>query len=382
LHDKSIFINRIFESIFAEVWPTPNKRIIVASVYRPNVNHPTLSSSEQFSQFSEYLLNILSDFSASNTQVILFGDFNLDALKYNINNQVTEYIDLLFSFGYLQIVMKPTRCTTHSATLIDHIVTNSKSDVFDTVLLTSEISDHFPVIHFSKSKSKSTLNTTSHYRDFSSHNLKLFSDSFRNINWNFLSTFEETQDCYDSFSETFSSLYDLYFPLTSKKMNKNHHSFNPWMTKGLLVSRCHKIFLFSQSVKFPFEPNISNFKNFRNLYSKTLKASKKLYFQSELFKHQSDSKKTWEILRKAINNKSKKDNSIQNIISDGIYIDDPALMADKFNTFFSNVAQNKVDEIAPLTLFHLLYLFRRMPLLSAFPLILLLVLKFLILLNS
>ena len=92
LHEKCIFIDRIFESLFIEVWIHKNKKIIIGNIYRPSVNHPTLSSSEQFTQFIELLTNLLSDFSDINTQVILFGDFNLDALKYNIINQVTEYI--------------------------------------------------------------------------------------------------------------------------------------------------------------------------------------------------------------------------------------------------------------------------------------------------
>ena len=92
LHEKCIFIDGIFESLFIEVWIHKNKKIIIGNIYRPSVNHPTLSSSEQFTQFIELLTNLLSDFSDINTQVILFGDFNLDALKYNIINQVTEYI--------------------------------------------------------------------------------------------------------------------------------------------------------------------------------------------------------------------------------------------------------------------------------------------------
>ena len=89
-------------------------------VYLNLFNHPTLSSSEQFLQFLELLSNLLSSLSDSNSQVFLFGDFNLDALNYNIIGQVTEYIDLLFSHGLLQINLKPTRCTMHSATLIEY----------------------------------------------------------------------------------------------------------------------------------------------------------------------------------------------------------------------------------------------------------------------
>ena len=50
LNDKSIFVDRVFESVFAEVWLKKNKKIIVGNIYRPSVNHPTLSSSEQFLQ--------------------------------------------------------------------------------------------------------------------------------------------------------------------------------------------------------------------------------------------------------------------------------------------------------------------------------------------
>ena len=66
LSDKSIFFDRIFESLFIEVWIHKNKKIIIGNIYRPSVNHPTLSSSEQFVQFIELLTNLLSDFSDIN----------------------------------------------------------------------------------------------------------------------------------------------------------------------------------------------------------------------------------------------------------------------------------------------------------------------------
>ena len=213
LRDKSIFIDRIFESLFIEVWIHKNKKIIIGNIYRPSVNHPTLSSSEQFVQFIELLTNLLSDFSDINTQVILFGDFNLDALKYNIITQVTEYIDLLFSYGFLQLIMKPTRCTSHSATLIDHVVSNSKADFFESIILTTKISDHFPVIYFCKDDLPPAVSNIVKYRDFSDENLKFFLASLRSINWDILSSYDSTQDTYDCFSETFFTLYNLHFPL-------------------------------------------------------------------------------------------------------------------------------------------------------------------------
>ena len=186
LHEKSIFEDRIFEFIFAEVWIKNNKKIIVGNIYRPSVNHPTLTSSEQYQQFMELLTNLLSSFSELNQQIFLFCDFNLDALKYNIIGNVTEYIDMLFSYGFLQIVMKSTRCTQHSASLIDHILTNSKSDIFQTAILTTKILDHFPLIFMLKDNVKYNNNKIIKYRDFSKSNVQKFSASLRSINWDFV----------------------------------------------------------------------------------------------------------------------------------------------------------------------------------------------------
>ena len=100
-------------------------------------------------------------------------------------------------------------------------------------------------------------------------------------------------------------------PFTIKKINKNVHGFHPWMTKGLLISRCKKISLCKSSIKHPSANIISIYKNYRNLYAKIIRASKKLFYEQQLAKYQSDCKKTWQILRKAINNSNKSVNSIK-----------------------------------------------------------------------
>ncbi len=85
-----------------------------------------------------------------------------------------------------------------------------------------------------------------------------------------LSTYEDTQDMYDYFSETFLALFILYFPLLSKKLNKNTHPLNPWMTKGLLISRKQKKILCTQYNKSPSALNKNRFKLYRNLYAKLI----------------------------------------------------------------------------------------------------------------
>ena len=52
---------------------------------------------------------------------------------------------MLFSHGLLPIVTKPTRITSHTATLIDHIYTNSSISHITPGIATTDISDHLPV---------------------------------------------------------------------------------------------------------------------------------------------------------------------------------------------------------------------------------------------
>ena len=89
--------------------------------------------------------NNLLDSLCNVPNLILLGDLNLDALLYHENPGVQTYIDSLFSYGLLQLVCKPTRCNDNSATLIDHALTNVKSPIYSISILTSRISDHFPV---------------------------------------------------------------------------------------------------------------------------------------------------------------------------------------------------------------------------------------------
>jgi hypothetical protein len=75
--------------------------------------------------------------------------------------------------------------------------------------------------------------------------------------------------------------------------------------------------------------------------------AKKLSFQSQLTKHQADSKKTWEILRKIVNNKKRKENSISSVLSEGETLFEPGLISNKFNDFFSEVASSILNEMHP-----------------------------------
>ena len=69
----SIFHDRILESIFIDV-TFNNKKITIGSLYRPGTQHPSLSSSEQFTQFCELFSAIADSANNSHNPTYIFGD--------------------------------------------------------------------------------------------------------------------------------------------------------------------------------------------------------------------------------------------------------------------------------------------------------------------
>jgi hypothetical protein len=269
--------------------------------------------------------------------VYAFGDFNLDALQYSSNQNVKEYIDMLFSYGLLQIVVKPTRVTNNSATLIDHLLTNSKNKKLETVILISKLSDHFPIIYIEQNSPKDNADEFFEARNFSNQNINCFQEILAQTDWNSVLSADGTQDAYNNFASIFFGLYDIHFPTQRIKFNKNCHRLEKWMSAGILTSRREKMRLCKLSLMDPTPANLSCFKRFRNLYNRVIRAAKKQYFETELKNNQSNLKKSWQLLKTAINKNYNKGSHISKLVSNGTVVEDPREMATLFNDFFTSM---------------------------------------------
>ena len=118
---SSVFYIRIYESISIEIdCKKLKKKTKIISAYRPGSAHPSLGHDDQINQFFEILSNELDVLDDCPTYI--FGDLNLDLIKFDKCQHVNSYIALLFLHGFIQTITLPTRCTNSSATLIDHCV--------------------------------------------------------------------------------------------------------------------------------------------------------------------------------------------------------------------------------------------------------------------
>ncbi len=117
--------------------------------------------------------------------------------------------------------------------------------------------------------------------------------------------------------------------------------------KVLSTTSWFHIRLCNSSINFPSHHNKEKFKSFRNAYNKVIRAAKKLFYENELLKHQSNLKKTWQTIKSAINKKTNKSSSISSLRVNYSYIMDSRVMADHFNEFFTSMPAKIVSEIKP-----------------------------------
>ena len=89
-----------------------------------------------------YLNKLLENISNKQKTIFLLGDFNVNLLNYNEHNQTNEFLDSVASNSFIPLILQPTRITSHSNTLIDHIFSNVIEPDITSGNLTVTISDH------------------------------------------------------------------------------------------------------------------------------------------------------------------------------------------------------------------------------------------------
>jgi len=344
---KSVFIEKLYESLFITLTLKTGKKITIGTIYRPNTKYSTLTATEQFTQFNDTLLNTLALID-SNHETHIVGDFNLDVLKYGSQDQVTTYIDSLFTSGFLQTVTLPTRCTPHSATLIDHIITNTTQPSYTNYIITQQISDHFPFITLTNSTHQKLKKTTHTFSDFSELNINSFKENLSNLSWNETLNENCPNIAYNIFLDQFTTLHNLHFTPKTVKFNPNFHKYEKWMTKGLLISRMQKNKLSAMYSKHPTPHNHITYTTYRNTYNTTLRACKKLHFTMALANNSHNLRKTWSILNEALN-KTKQHSPIHSLFTNNTLITDPLTIANAFNLYFTTIAEQTADTIHPVT---------------------------------
>ena len=92
----------------------------------------------------KYLNKLSENASKEQKCILLLGDFNVNLLNYNDNNQTNEFLDSLASNSLIPFILQPTRISSYSNILIENIFSSVIDPDITSGDLTATISDHLP----------------------------------------------------------------------------------------------------------------------------------------------------------------------------------------------------------------------------------------------
>lgn len=151
------------ECMWVEVKHSKSSALLVGYVYRNPAERQC---------WRDDFESMMDKVNACGSNILLLGDFNID-----LNKPQLAWANTTSLFGLHQLVQDPTRVTSTSTTLIDHIYTNHASMVSRVSVSKESFSDHYPVFctwSFKLPKRPPKGHTTIKYRSFKNFNQSEF----------------------------------------------------------------------------------------------------------------------------------------------------------------------------------------------------------------
>ena len=126
------------------------------------------------------------------------------------------------SLGLSQLVSEPTRVTKDSATLIDHIYTNTEENIQNVFVKKLCLSDHYAI--FCNRKCCSVAGKKTHqvitYRPFKHFDELKFQDDLRTVPWEIIQDFDTVNDMVMVWNSLFLETLDKHAPVKCHRIKE------------------------------------------------------------------------------------------------------------------------------------------------------------------
>ena len=259
------------ESLFVELKRSDIQgKLMIGCIYRP----PNMCKNviREFTESVQVMLN-----QNVNRKYILLGDMNIDLLQ----KDGVDFSNEMCSMGLILCINIPTRVTTHSNNVIDHIFTNILDKFIESGTIDVDISDHKATfVFFENLKLKFKYIHDSHYFNFRKYRYEEFEHKLKEVDWSKITENTEPNPAYDEFCKVFYGLSKCY--VDEKSNSKAKKIKKPWVTSALLISINTKYKLYKKTIQAPFNIRLKEkFNRYKNLLRVLLrKAEKKIFLQT------------------------------------------------------------------------------------------------------
>lgn len=314
-----------------------NILIKLTCIYRS----PSLNKIDVIDNLEDFLNNY-SKFQSH----IICGDINLNIKIEDII--CIKYLNVLSSYGFKSCINGTTRSFGNSNTCIDHIFIKNKQ-AFNHIcgyIYQSAITDHYSTIAvLSTPRNNNNINTVDNNTDnhnYNFTNIDNLNNILKNINWTEILKSTDVNVAIDLFTTIIENSIKKSQETKIKKIPKNKKRLKNWITLGIINSMRHRDRLYAKLKNQPFNIKLQEiYKKYRNLLNVTIKIAKDVYFYKQISNVKGNTKKIWEFINEALDNKSNKTNFIPTILNrQNQIVTDNISIANEFNSFFVSIGTN------------------------------------------
>ena len=182
----------------------------------------------------------------------------------------------MFSNSFIPLINKPTRVTLKTATIIDNIFTNAyeNENKYMTGILTTDISDHYPIFHIAPCKNKPKEESHQLIRLINGQNLEKYINGIQNHDWSHVNHYKSSQADFTYFSDTLKSIFQNAFPII--RVKKRYRNRLPWLTEGLKNAIKHKNKLYKIYLKYETSFNKNCYTQYKNKLTNIMKGQSEI----------------------------------------------------------------------------------------------------------
>ncbi|XP_077968768.1 uncharacterized protein LOC144422802 [Styela clava] len=320
-----------------------NISFIIGVIYK----HPR----KDIIQFTSTISNVLDRLNRDKRLFILLGDWNIDLLGQSTDLATMKYIDTHLANLSLPLITKPTRVTRTSSTLIDNIFTNAINYDLSSFVILTDISDHYPQFCTVSTSIFTRRQNQIFRRDMRNFSIDLYRSDIESSILpisNCQITCDNLNILFDSFVAIIKSSIDAHAPIKPLSRHKTRLLAKPWITKGIRVSVKRKHKMYKTHFKNGTNTQYRTYKTYSNLLAVLINKAKKMYYFNRIKQVSGDIRSTWDLIGRIVNIKKERTplTAIKTIITDnGSRVNDPLLIANYFNDYFTSIGPNLFEKI-------------------------------------
>ena len=207
---------------------------LALSAYSCGTDH----SAAQVDTF-EKIEQVLRFLESEGKEIILLGDTNCDLLlssedssdspEPQVPNHVKRINDLYQSFRLVQVIKEPTRETTETSTLLDHVAVSNIRNIVESGVYRVALSDHYLVYAVRKfrggvTKQHKVIKT----RQMKNFDKELFLADLASVDWqSLLHCSTDINVIVEEWTSMLSMIIQKHAPILERRVSER---YSPWIT--------------------------------------------------------------------------------------------------------------------------------------------------------